>query len=221
MTIKSFIHSFIKRLNVDDGIDPNHSHYEEAAHEFFRVYQLKDLLPYELYDEEYGVYIHSAHTGFCVEVAPIVGSSEGLENDLQFLINDVFEEGAYVQWLLWADPNVSDVLDNWQRARTGRGQMLEQLAKRRRDYFRSSISTGKSMPPRRVRCFLSYSVGVDRANPLQSLHLHTLKERVIKTLERHTHVQAVTPECLVDTVRAMTYPSFEGMPEHVHRWVKS
>lgn len=218
MTIKSFMARCMKRLNVDDGIDPNHSHYEAAAHEFFRVYQLKDLLPYELYDEEHGIYIHSAHTGFCVEIAPIVGSSDGLENDLQFLINDVFEEGAYVQWLLLADPNVSHVLDNWQQARTDRGHMLEQLAKRRTDYFRASIVTGQSMPPRNVRCFLSYSVGIDRANPLQSIHLRTLKEGVIKTLERHTQVKPVTPECLVETVRTMTYPSFEAVAKSHQSW---
>lgn len=211
MTIKSILSSCLKVFNVDEGVDPHHSHYEVAAHEFFRVYQLKDLLPYELYDEEHGIYIHTAHTGFCLELAPIVGSSEGLENDLQFLINEVFEEGAYVQWVLWADPNVGTVLDHWQQARTGQGMMLEQLAKRRTDYFHSSISEGRGMPPRMFRCFLSYSLGIDAANPLHSQQLNTLKEGVMKTLERHTHVQAVRPERLIDVVRSMAYPSFETL----------
>jgi hypothetical protein len=96
MTIKSILSSCLKVFNVDEGMDPHHSHYEAAAHEFFRVYQLKDLLPYELYDEEQGIYLHAAHTGFCLELAPIVGSSDGLETDLQFLSNEVFEEGAMV-----------------------------------------------------------------------------------------------------------------------------
>lgn len=206
MTIKKMLSSCLKVFNVDEGMDPHHSHYDAAAHEFFRIYQVKDLLPYELYNEEYGIYIHAAHTGFCLELAPIVGSSEGVENDLQFLVNEVFEESAYVQWLLWADPNVGAVLDPWQQARMGRGAMLEQLAKRRTDYFRSSISEGRGMPPRTFRCFLSYSVGIDAANPLQSQQLNTLKERVIKTLERHTHVHSVLPEGLIDVVRSMVYP---------------
>ena len=218
MTIKSILSSCLKVFNVDEGVDPHHSHYEAAAHEFFRVYQLKDLLPYELYDEEHGIYLHTAHTGFCLELAPIVGSSEGLENDLQFLVNEVFEEGSYIQWLLWADPNVGTVLDHWQQARMGQGVMLEQLAKRRTDYFRSSIATGRGMPPRTFRCFLSYSVGIDAANPLHSQQLNTLKERVIKTLERHTHVHSVLPERLVELVRSMAYPSFETMRSTNDAW---
>lgn len=211
MTIKSILSSCLKVFNVDEGVDPHHSHYEAAAHEFFQVYQLKDLLPYELYDEEHGIYIHTSHTGFCLELAPIVGSSEGLENDLQFLVNEVFEEGAYVQWVLWADPNVGSTLDHWQQARMGQGAMLEQLAKRRTDYFRKAISEGRGMPPRTFRCFLSYSVGIDAANPLHSQQLKTLKERVMKTLERHTHVQSLPPEQLVELVRSMAYPSFETL----------
>lgn len=218
MTIKKMLSSCLKVFNVDEGVDPHHSHYEAAAHEFFRVYQLKDLLPYEVYDEEHGIYIHTAHTGFCLELAPIVGSSEGLENDLQFLINEVFEEGAYAQWLLWADPNIGTVLDHWQQARMGQGVMLEQLAIRRTDYFRSSISEGRGMPPRTFRCFLSYSVGIDAANPLQSQQLNTLKERVMKTLERHTHVNSVLPERLIDVVSAMAYPSFEVMTTRNDAW---
>jgi len=209
MAIKSIVSRALKYFNVDEETSIEHSHYEAAAHEFFRIYQLKDLLPYEVYDEEHGIYIHTAYTGFCLELAPIVGSSEGLENDLQFLINEVFEEGAYVQWVLWADPNVGTVLDHWQQARMGQGAMLEQLAKRRTDYFRKAISEGRGMPPRTFRCFLSYSIGINAANPLQSLQLKTLKERVINTLERHTHVNSVLPERLVELVRSLTYPSFE------------
>jgi conjugal transfer ATP-binding protein TraC len=205
-------------LNVDEGTSPNHSHYEAAAHEFFRVYQLKDLLPYEVYDEEHGVYLHTAHTGFCLELAPIVGSSDGLENDLQFLINEVFEEGAYVQWLLWADPNVANVLERWKGARTGQGAMLEQLAQRRTAYLKKSITSGRSQPPRTFRCFLSYSVGIDPANPLHSKQLSTLKEQVIKTLERHTHVQTVVPERLIEMACAMNYPSFDDMQESSLAW---
>lgn len=209
MTIKSILSACLKSFNVDEGVDSHHSHYEAAAHEFFRIYQLKDLLPYEVYDEEHGVYIHTAHTGFCLELAPIVGSSDGLESDLQFLINEVFEEGAYVQWVLWADPNVGTVLDRWQQARMGQGLMLEQLAKRRTDYFRKAISEGRGMPPRTFRCLISYSIEINAANPLQSQQLSTLKERVMKTLERHTHVQAVEPERLINVIRSMAYPSFE------------
>ncbi len=59
MTLKSLFNRMTRFFDMDEGVDHNHSHYVEAAHEFFRIYQLKDLLPYELYDEEHGVYIHT------------------------------------------------------------------------------------------------------------------------------------------------------------------
>lgn len=218
MKIKSILSTWLKRLNVDEGTAPEHSHYEASAHEFFRVYAVKDLLPYEVYDEAHGVYLHTGHMSVCLELAPMVGSSDGVETDLQFLMNEVFEEGAYIQWMLWADPNVSNVLDAWQHARSGQGDMLEQLAQRRAAYFRTAIAAGRGMPPRTFRCFLSYSVPMDAANPLQSQQLSTLKDRIMKTLERHTHVRSVGPEGLLSVTRDMLYPSFEGASPHRAPW---
>ena len=218
MIFNSFFKILRQAFDVDEGVHHEHSHYIEAAHEFFRTYQLKDLLPYELYDEEHGIYLHTTHTGFCLELLPIVGSSDELENDLQFLINEVFEEDSYIQWLLFADPNVSSTLESWQKIRSGKGVMLEQLAKRRVSYFKSAIENGKNMPPRKFRCCMSYSVKLNPSNPIQSQQLANLKERIIKTLQRHTHVQSLNPDGLLTLINSMNTPSFEIMSPSKTLW---
>lgn len=105
--MSSLLKRFTSYFNVDSSVVKKASEYIESVHEFFQVHQLKDLFPYEVYDEETGMYDCATHTGFIVEITPLVGSSESLENDLNFLSSEVFEEGAYVQTLLWADPDIS------------------------------------------------------------------------------------------------------------------
>jgi conjugal transfer ATP-binding protein TraC len=216
--MSSLLKWFTSYFNVDSSVVKKASEYIESVHEFFQVHQLKDLFPYEVYDEETGMYDCATHTGFIVEITPLVGSSESLENDLNFLSSEVFEEGAYVQTLLWADPDISVQLDIWKNAREGNGDMLEKLAQRRHHHFSTALKEGRSFSPRNYRCFVSYGVGINPGNPLQHQQLALLKDRVVKVLDRHTKVSSVEPERLIQIVQSLVYPAFEKNDSYKKRW---
>lgn len=165
------------------------SFYEEAAHAYFQTHSLKNLLPYELYDEETGIFVSEAHAGFILELSPIMGASDALEKDLEFLAKEVFEEGSHIQTILWADPDISHILNEWKAARPEEG-MLQKLAEKRAAYFEGLQHKKEVVPPRNFRVFLSYSVKTDPNNPIQNKSLSGLREQVAKTLERSTYVRA-------------------------------
>lgn len=186
--------------------------YEEAAHAYFKTYSLKTLLPYELYDEENGLFLSSDHIGFILELNPVVGGTESLEQDLQFLSKEVFEEGSYIQTTLWADPDISGVLREWQEVRSDKG-MLKNLAERRIAYFIALQKDENHTPPRNFRVFLSYSVKMDPSHPLQGKKLSGIREQVKKTLERNTYVRAWTWKDVSRlTQGSMLYPRDDQSP---------
>lgn len=179
--------------------DSDVSFYEEAAHSYFQTYRIENLLPYELYDEENGIFVSETHVGFILELSPIMGASESLEKDLEFLANEVFEEGSHIQTILWADPDISHILKEWKNARPEKG-MLHKLAEKRTAYFEELKTKGNVVPPRNFRGFLSYSIQADPNNPIQNKLLSGVREQVVKTLERSTFVRLWS----WDDVNAMT-----------------
>jgi hypothetical protein len=69
----------------DFGVGQAGSNILKSARYFLKYHSLADLLIYEAYDAEYGVYINRQSLGFVLEVGLFIGSDSRLENELSGL----------------------------------------------------------------------------------------------------------------------------------------
>ena len=100
---------------------------------------LSSLLPYESYDPDTQLWWNSDSVAFLLEVMPAVGLDRSALNTLSGLLTQGLKENSVVQLVLYSDPNVQPLLDQWQGARHGRAgersEIFETLAAKRADYL--------------------------------------------------------------------------------------
>ena len=88
------------------GVNLNQSGVLSRSKEFLQWASLGDLLPYQTYDSEYGLFIGKDSIGFVFEVGLFIGSDNKLESELSGLFKSILPGGSSVQFLLSALPKV-------------------------------------------------------------------------------------------------------------------
>ncbi len=123
---------------------------------------ITDLLPYRVYDEETGLFINQNSIGFILETTPLVSTNEEVINNLTGMVTDGLIDGATLQFLNYASPNVDYYLSKWQQARQGQGKIYEKLAQKRVDFFKNanlkSIFPSSPFTIKDFRLFISVSL---------------------------------------------------------------
>lgn len=109
---------------------------QDFVRDVFEQYPLSSQLPYEAYDPEHAVYINKHSIGFILEAAPLTGATEEVEEILASLVTDVLPPDTDLQFLLWGSDKIGGVLDAFQAARSGQGEIFEWLAKQRVEYLK-------------------------------------------------------------------------------------
>ena len=126
--------------------------------------RLHELLSYESYDPTTQLFYNQDSTGFVLLSNPIVGSS--LDNQQQiaefFRQNANLNEGASLQFLLFASPCVGNYLDNWRDSRIEASKsvpIFQKLATRRSDLLKSkAFDDENGNLVRDFRLLISYAV---------------------------------------------------------------
>lgn len=122
------------------------------------THRLAELLPYEAYDEQTGLFYAEDSVGFLLEVAPATALGEAQIKVLTGLFTQGLKEGTGIQVMLYASPDIHPKLQRWADARTS-GGIFRELAKKRLDYLQhgnwQSLLSGQPMLLRNFRLFLS------------------------------------------------------------------
>ncbi len=154
------------------------------------------LLPYEVYEEEYGLFINQNSMGFAIEMYPLVGSDETHQKEIHHLFEEILEEDASLQCLLFADHRIDPFLKKWlgqEPADNG----LQEIAEKRRHFFQHQ----PKVATRLFRCVFSYSVPYKGELDLDLLqHLKMQKDKMSKILSALSYSFSWTPKHLLEFV---------------------
>lgn len=144
---------------------------------------LAHLIPYEWYDETYGLFIGKNSLGFAIEIYPLAGSEEIYQTEINHLFEEILEEEASIQCLLFADHRIDPYLTKWQGSRST-SAIFDEMTSKRIQFFQQT----KKISPRIFRCIFSYTIpfqGIPELAQLKSLHGQ--KEKILKILSSLTY----------------------------------
>lgn len=146
---------------------------------FFDQYSLCDLLPYRSYDPQTQAFHNEHSVGFVIETHPLVGCTEDMQREISGLFQHTLPEESHIQFILWADPRIGDLLDTWAGARHPQGPVFEKLAEGRRAHLGRRVFSGEEgAPPRNLRCIIAFSQPGDLENPVTKETFLQLKDQV-------------------------------------------
>ncbi len=167
------------------------SPYIHQVNQYFAQYPISSLLPYRSYDPAKELFFNENSTGFVLETYPMVGCTEEMQREISGLFQHTLPEGSNIQFILWADPRIGDVLNAWQsvressiresliresQAREPHDEIFSKLAKRR-------ISHLQQFGLRNFRCIIAYSQAGHADNPVEEHKLLQLREQVKTALQ--------------------------------------
>ncbi|MEL7322575.1 MAG: type IV secretion system protein TraC [Pseudomonadota bacterium] len=148
--------------------------------------RLSEMLPYRLYDEDEGLYINAASTGWILEFVPLLGADETVIAVLSEMLSDGVPDKAHLQLMTWASPRVGTVLDKWAGDRGGEGGVFKKLALHRVDHLRrgafQSLSKHAPFHTRQFRVFAALGVEGD-AKPDVREQLVSLRSNFQQTMK--------------------------------------
>lgn len=148
--LSTFGNSILKLLKepVSFGSEYN----KDKQKDIFNFQSLSQLLPYQAYDEETGIYINKNSIGFVIETHPLVGGDESVGKMLNSIISEIMKEGDSIQFLLFADHRIDPFLNKWKSTRIDR-DIYKSIVDFRSDHYRKK----STLFPRIFRFIVSYS----------------------------------------------------------------
>ncbi|WP_059062681.1 type IV secretion system protein TraC [Candidatus Protochlamydia naegleriophila] len=193
--IGEMINRLFGEPNNTRGFSPNDS---SQMKKIFSGHSFADILPYEAYDEENGLFIGKNSLGFVIETSPLLGADHSIQAEVSSIFEDILQEGDSIQCLLWADHRVGLILDKWEGARKEAKEIIKEIAKKRAEYFKNSAQLSSRM----FRFILSYSVPKTNDPSLIS-SLITKKERILKTLSSFVYAYSWSANQFLESVGAL------------------
>lgn len=160
-------------------------HYDQLYAQMASFYKLNDFLPYRSFDEETQLFMNVDSIGFVLETVPLVGSSEEMQKEISNLFQQLLPEESALQVLLWADPHIGALCDQFSQARCGQGTILEDLAKRRGDFLKTFAFQSPLLPYtlRTYRCLFSLTQKRRSSFIRQKEELERLKQQLSTSLD--------------------------------------
>lgn len=183
----------------EDKLPPS----QHRIREFFDTHRLADLLPFESYDAETGLFHNDDSFGFTYELHPVTGADESAARILAGIFTQGLPDRISFQFTLWASPTVMPRLTRWARARQPDGEndksgavgssgrddqrshnIFRSLARRRVDYLARGAHTSLlSTQPMLVRdCRLIVSVILPKPLPSRRVYVERQAMQLRKAL---------------------------------------
>lgn len=143
------------------GLDPMKELQKAINSETKGAMPLADCLLYDYFDDVSGIAFNKGSLGFMLEINALIGSDAGIEKNLTLFFNDELPPDSYLQFLVIASNDISEVLDRWQEGRVYGGEELKRLTAYRRrfieDCSRDYTNAGDGCLARNFRHFISFS----------------------------------------------------------------
>lgn len=105
----------------------------QAMRSLVEKHRLADVLPYESWDPETGIYHNDDALGFVLAGAPATGLDERSLDVLAGLFTQGLEKETTIQISLYASPYIRPLLESWADRR--QGEIYQALARRRIDHL--------------------------------------------------------------------------------------
>ena len=144
-----------------------------SSEDCFSKSALSSFLPYEVFDEENGIFINKKSLGFAIEMLPLVGSDHAAQKNINSIFEEILEEGESIQCLLWTDHRIDSLLDFWEQPREKMGGIYAKIAHKRVETFRNHNQFFPSL----YRFVFSYTIPFD--GDIQS-NIHLIEKMKIK-----------------------------------------
>ena len=144
-----------------------------SSEDCFSKSALSSFLPYEVFDEENGIFINKKSIGFAIEMLPLVGSDHAAQKNINSIFEEILEEGESIQCLLWTDHRIDSLLDFWEQPREKMGGIYAKIAHKRVETFRNHNQFFPSL----YRFVFSYTIPFD--GDIQS-NIHLIEKMKIK-----------------------------------------
>ncbi len=225
--------------NIEEGKLPPSQH---RIRQFFEVHRLADLLPFESYDADTGLFYNDDSFGFAYEFHPVTGADESASRILAGIFTQGLPDGISFQFTLWSSPTVLPKLTRWALARLRDGQDNGQeglgreeqrshnifglLARKRVGYFvhgaRKSLLSDQPMLVRDWR--LIVSVVLPKPLPSRQVYAEREAQQLRKALlgslrGAGLHGDHMDANGLVDLLDDILNPRPDSDPKReVHRW---
>ncbi len=203
--------------------DSCRSHYLEEISKFLEKYpRITDLFPYETFDEKHRLFFNGDSVGFVLETPTLVGASEEMQKEVDGLFQNTLPEQSSLQVILWADPYIEELCDQWKGVR--KSEMMKNLAERRTSYLKQMAFHSPYSPYclRNFRCFLSYSQKNVGTNPVILESIMQLQNQLKTTLEMlglPVFVWGATE--LINTVSRILNMDANNLNPFTRRWDQS
>jgi conjugal transfer ATP-binding protein TraC len=90
---------------------------QTQMNDFFDTHRLADVLPFEYYDEDTGLFYNDDSYGFMYELNPLTGADESVANIIAGLFTQGLPDGISFQYTLWGSPTILPRLTYWANSR--------------------------------------------------------------------------------------------------------
>jgi conjugal transfer ATP-binding protein TraC len=194
---------------------------QQDESQVFDYAALNSILHYESYDPTTKIFHNKNSQGFMLEASPLTGASEETATLFTTLLIDVLPKHADLQIMLWGSDKIGQPLDDFERQRSGKGEIYEWLAKKRTDFlkrgaYKSLISHGVFIL-RDFRLFLSVSMPIKQHQDFTQ-ELITLRDNMISSLQSiHISTVAVSADPFKSLMKDILHPSNNVYP-NAERW---
>lgn len=154
---------------------------------------LSQQLHYESYDEEKEIFLNTHSAGFVIEATPLIGGDETVGKILDSLFQEMMQEGASVQCLLWADHRVKPFFKGWAQS-VRKEEIYEEITKQRTAHYLNN----PNVSPRMFRFIISYSIPYDKVDNFQTLI--SIKEKLLNAMRSLTNASLWKPKDLLQAI---------------------
>ena len=148
------------------------------------VPMLSHFLGYRSFDEGKRIFHQVRSKGFILELAPLVGANDRVNDIISSLFADILLPGTKFSITNYASPRIAEKLQDWALPRFKASGVFQTLARHRIDKLRNGAwSTLASDGPFFVRNFrVLLAVGITDGSALRTEDLVTMRDGIISSL---------------------------------------
>jgi conjugal transfer ATP-binding protein TraC len=186
------------------------------------VPMLSDFLSYRSFDDDTGIFFQRRSKGFILELAPLTGADDRVNDIISSLFSEVLLPGAKFTVTNFSSPRINGKLQEWALPRFSAGHVFKTLARHRLDKLRNGAwSSLANNGPFHVRDFrVILSVGITEGSGLTADDLVSMRDAVVSSLESiDIEVRSYTPLELIrffDEVLSPSTGAGDDVPGYNH-----
>lgn len=203
---------FVKKVVSKEYLAPRTFEFKDILEKN----RLADILPYEWFDEEIGIYQTTRAHGFVFDCGTLVGCKEDLDDQLKGLFSLGLPDGTCMQILMIASSELSDKFAVYESSH--QSELLQKVAQRRTEFYSSGLKKtlrqGYKLPVRDFKLVISFTFDglFDESN---SLALITLQKSISSVLKNSFVAnQIMLPNKFINLVRELTCTSMKPIEKH-------